>query len=30
MYERILVPIDGSATARRGLNEAIDLAKRLG
>jgi nucleotide-binding universal stress UspA family protein len=30
MYARILVPIDGSATAQRGLDEAIALAKRLG
>jgi len=30
MYERILVPIDGSTTARRGLDEALALAKRLG
>jgi nucleotide-binding universal stress UspA family protein len=30
MYSRILVPIDGSATARRGLDEAIALASRLG
>ncbi len=30
MYERILVPIDGSATARCGLDEAIALAARLG
>ena len=30
MYERILVPIDGSATAWRGLDEAIALASRLG
>ena len=30
MYERILVPIDGSATASRGLDEAIALATRLG
>lgn len=30
MYERILVPIDGGATARRGLDEAIALASRLG
>jgi nucleotide-binding universal stress UspA family protein len=27
MYRRILVPIDGSATAQRGLTEAIALAK---
>ena len=27
MYQRILVPIDGSPTARRGLDEAIALAK---
>jgi nucleotide-binding universal stress UspA family protein len=27
MYRRILVPIDGSDTAQRGLNEAIALAK---
>ena len=30
MYERILVRIDGSATASRGLDEAIALASRLG
>jgi nucleotide-binding universal stress UspA family protein len=30
MYARILVPIDGSATAQRGLDEAIALARRLG
>jgi len=30
MYARILVPIDGSPTAQRGLEEAIRLAKRLG
>lgn len=30
MYSRILVPIDGSATAQRGLDEAIALAARLG
>jgi nucleotide-binding universal stress UspA family protein len=30
MYARILVPIDGSATAQRGLEEAIALAARLG
>lgn len=29
MYSRILVPIDGSATADRGLKEAIALAKAL-
>lgn len=27
MYQRILVPIDGSATSRRGLEEAIRLAR---
>jgi len=27
MYQRILVPIDGSSTANRGLDEAIRLAK---
>jgi nucleotide-binding universal stress UspA family protein len=30
MYSRILVPIDGSSTAQRGLDEAIALAQRLG
>jgi len=30
MYKRILVPIDGSDTARRGLDEAIALARDLG
>lgn len=27
MYQRILVPIDGSATAARGLQEALSLAR---
>jgi nucleotide-binding universal stress UspA family protein len=30
MYKHVLVPIDGSETARLGLNEAIKLAKHLG
>jgi nucleotide-binding universal stress UspA family protein len=30
MYKRILVPVDGSETARSGLLEAIRLAKTLG
>jgi len=30
MYKRILVPIDGSPTATRGLDEAIDLARLTG
>ena len=30
MYERILVPVDGSATSDRGLDEAIRLAKLTG
>jgi nucleotide-binding universal stress UspA family protein len=30
MYETILVPLDGSDTAQRGLQEAIGLAARLG
>jgi nucleotide-binding universal stress UspA family protein len=30
MYSRILVPIDGSPTSERGLDEAIALAGRLG
>lgn len=29
MYDKILVPIDGSTTADRGLDEAIALARRL-
>jgi nucleotide-binding universal stress UspA family protein len=29
MYKRIMVPIDGSETAERGLQEAIGLASRL-
>ncbi|MBW8831083.1 MAG: universal stress protein [Burkholderiales bacterium] len=29
MYSRILVPIDGSPTSQRGLDEAIALAARL-
>lgn len=29
MYQRILVPVDGSPTSRAGLEEAIKLAKRL-
>jgi len=29
MYQRILVPVDGSPTAQRGLAEAIGLAKGL-
>ncbi|MCD2344251.1 universal stress protein [Ideonella azotifigens] len=27
MYHRILVPVDGSPTSRRGLQEAIAIAK---
>lgn len=27
MYKRILAPVDGSATSRRGLRAAVDLAK---
>ena len=30
MYQRILVPVDGSATSNRGLAEAISLAKLTG
>ena len=30
MYKRILVPIDGSATSDKGLEEAADLAKLAG
>jgi nucleotide-binding universal stress UspA family protein len=30
MYERILVPVDGSETSIRGLNEAIMIAKSQG
>lgn len=30
MYQRILVPVDGSATANLGLTEAIKLAKLTG
>lgn len=30
MYMRILVPIDGSSVAERGLDEAIALAQQLG
>ena len=30
MYERILVPIDGSPTSTRGLDEAIKLARLTG
>jgi nucleotide-binding universal stress UspA family protein len=30
MYARILVPVDGSETAKRGLEEAIRLSKALG
>lgn len=29
MYKRILVPVDGSDTAKRGLEEAIALTKNL-
>jgi nucleotide-binding universal stress UspA family protein len=30
MYERILVPVDGSPTSNRGLDEAVRLAKLTG
>jgi len=30
MYQRILVPVDGSATSAKGLDEAIRLAKLTG
>ncbi len=30
MYERILVPVDGSETSKRGLSEACRLSKRTG
>ena len=30
MYQRILVPVDGSATSNRGLDEAIRLAQLSG
>jgi nucleotide-binding universal stress UspA family protein len=30
MYKRILVPVDGSATSLKGLDEAIELAKATG
>jgi nucleotide-binding universal stress UspA family protein len=30
MYRKILVPVDGSDTALKGLNEAIKIAKALG
>jgi nucleotide-binding universal stress UspA family protein len=30
MYQRILVPVDGSPTAKKGLDEAIALAKVTG
>ena len=30
MYQRILVPIDGSSTSGRGLTEAIQIAKLTG
>jgi nucleotide-binding universal stress UspA family protein len=30
MYQRILVPVDGSPTSKRGLAEAIELARLTG
>ena len=30
MYQRILVPVDGSPTAEQGLDEAIKLARLTG
>ncbi len=30
MYQKILVPIDGSPTSARGLAEAIELGKLAG
>src|SRR3954465_15017671 len=30
MYQRILVPVDGSPTSQRGLTEGIALARRTG
>jgi nucleotide-binding universal stress UspA family protein len=30
MYQRILVPVDGSEAAKRGLEEAIKVSKALG
>ncbi|MEO8309559.1 MAG: universal stress protein [Caldimonas sp.] len=30
MYQRILVPVDGSMTSRRGLDAAIDMARLTG
>ena len=30
MYQRILVPVDGSEIAKRGLHEAVQLSKALG